>query len=46
MPTGITEELVEDPSNLAFDTPLISLNVLTDESEPKTMQIQGVVGKK
>lgn len=33
---------MEDPLH---HTPLISLNVLTDESKPKTMQIQGVVGK-
>lgn len=38
------EENVDNSLTEALETPLITLNVLTDDQQPNTMQIQGVVG--
>jgi hypothetical protein len=38
------EEQSDDKMKMALEIPLITLNVLTDEQKPNTMQIQGSVG--
>lgn len=44
LPALTMEEQGADNLSLALDTPLITLNVLTDKHKPNTMQIQGSVG--
>lgn len=44
LPSLTMEEQSDDKLTMALENPFITLNVLTDEQKPNTMQIQGSVG--